>query len=115
MSFPHLSGTDRRRHDRHPLRTSVTLALPDGRVISGRTLDIGAGGAAIVCDLNLRAGIRLSVRLRLPARPEGTSPFAAVGTVANCTLAGQDGGFRLGVEFEPLDAAAAEALKGALP
>jgi hypothetical protein len=115
MSLPQTNFSDRRGHDRHPLKTSATLGLPDGRTIAARTLDIGKGGAGVVCDLNLPVGTVLALLIRLPARPAGSALFEASATTASCTLAGSAGGFRLGLQFNTLSAAALDALKGVLP
>lgn len=115
MNLPQARPSDRRNHDRHPMRTSAVITLPDRRQIAARLLDLGKGGAGVVCDFNLVVGLELSLRMSLPARPDGNAVFEARAVVRNCTLAGSDGGFRLGLEFQPLSAAATAALKGALP
>jgi hypothetical protein len=115
MNLPGANLSDRRAHDRHPFRTAAQLVLADGRELPARTLDLGKGGTGVVVDVNLAVGTTLQVRMRLPARPSGSTSFEARATVANCTLAGSDGGFRVGLEFASLDAAALAALKGALP
>lgn len=73
---------------------------------------MGKGGAGVICDANLPVGTSVALRVRLPARPTGSALFEASATVVNCTLAGIDGGFRLGLQFGTLSAAAMEALKG---
>lgn len=113
--LPRALLSDRRADDRHPFRTAATLTLDDGRTLQSRTLDLGKGGAGVVIDFNLPVRTALTVQMRLPARPSGSALFEARATVANCTLAGSDGGFRLGLQFAPLSDAALAALKGALP
>ncbi len=115
MALPIPTSSDRRAHPRHPFRTAATLTLSDNTVIQARTLDISASGAGVVSDLNLKVGAKVTLRMRVPARPSGSAAFEARASVANCTLASSDGGFRLGLEFEPLDSAAQAALKGVLP
>lgn len=115
MTLPRALVSDRRGNDRHPFRTAAVLRLPDGQALQGRTLDLGKGGAGVVVDLNLPVGTAVNVRMNLPARPSGNAVFEARATVANCTLAGSDGGFRLGLQFDALGDAALAALKGALP
>lgn len=112
MSLTKGAISDRRSHDRHAIRTQATLFLGNGREVTGYSLDIGEGGAAVVCDLNIPLGHSLSIRLTLPANPRGNTPFEAKATVANCILAGRDGGFRIGLEFEFLEPSAMAALKG---
>ncbi len=115
MNLPRANLSDRRAHDRHPFRTSARLVLADGRELPARTLDLGKGGTGVVADINLAVGTALKVRMRLPARPSGSAAFEALATVANCALAGSEGGFRIGLEFVSLDAASLAAIKGALP
>ena len=112
MNLPKASISDRRAHDRHAIRTAAQISLPDGRLLPARLLDVGEGGAGVVCDLNLPVGTTLGLRMKLPARPSGSVVFEASAVVRNCTLSSSDDGFRLGLEFESLSAAAMEALKG---
>lgn len=107
--------SDRRAHDRTGIRTQAILVLADGREVVGYTMDIGEGGAAVVCDLNLPLDYPLTIRLTLPANPKGNAPFEASAVVANCILAGRDGGFRVGLSFRQLEPSAKAALKGLKP
>lgn len=107
--------SDRRAHDRFPLRTDAVVRLPDGRQIAGRTLDIGKGGMAVVIDLNPTPGTALVLRTRLPLRAGGSATFDAPATVASCVLATADGGFRVGLQFGALGAPAQAVLKSFLP
>lgn len=91
------------------------MELADNTVVSARTLDISAAGAAVVCDLNVKVGATVKLRARIPARPSGSLPFLAKASVVNCTLAASEGGFRLGLEFQALDADAQASLKGIFP
>lgn len=113
--LPRPAQSDRRRHDRHPFRTAAELVWPGGQVLPARTIDLGVGGAGVVVDLNLPVGTTMTVRMNLPARPSGRAVFEAPATIVNCTLAGSDGGFRLGLQFGSLSIPAQAALKGALP
>jgi len=115
MNLPRTIITDRRAHDRHPFRTSAVLVLPDGRSVQARTLDIGKGGAGVVTDINAPIDIELTLRMSLPARPAGSALFEARATVVNCSLAGSEGGFRIGLQFGTLQPSALAALKGVLP
>jgi hypothetical protein len=109
--FPKVEISNRRSGDRVALRTSAVLGLSDGRVIPARTLDIGKGGAGVVCDMNLIVGTLVSIRMNLSSNLPGGAVFEATATVSNCTLSNKDGGFRLGLQFNPLSAAAASALR----
>ena len=115
MALPIPTSSDRRASPRHPFRTAATLTLQDKTVVEARALDISMSGAGVVSDLNLKVGAKVVLDMRVPARPSGSAPFQAKATVMNCTLASSDGGFRLGLEFEPLGSAAQAALKGVLP
>jgi hypothetical protein len=106
--------SERRAEDRHLFRTEVLILVPGGGQYIGQTLDIGTGGMAIVCDINPPQGFELTIRLTTPARSRGSLTFEARATVANCVLAGRDGGFRIGLAFVSLDAAANAALAGIL-
>lgn len=107
--------SDRRGHQRHAFHTDAVLTLPDGRALVAQTLDVGMGGAAVVTDINPPIGFELTIRMSMPARPKGSKVFEARASVANCILAGGDGGFRVGLQFKPLTPEAVLALKGLLP
>lgn len=115
MAIPLTGTAERRAHDRHPFRTAAVLTLQGGRAVEARTLDIGNGGAGVVVDFNVPVNTTVSVRMSLPARPSGSAVFETQATVVNCTLAGSDGGFRVGLKFGVLSASASAALKGVLP
>ena len=107
--------SDRRAHDRYPLRTDVMLKSSDGRQFPGRSLDVGKGGMALVIDINPSPGTKFVVQARLPVRPGGSAPFEAPIVVASCVLSTGDGGFRIGVQFGTLSATAQDVLKRCLP
>lgn len=115
MTLGRVPGTDQRAHARHPFGTEARLVLPDGRAWVAHTLDIGEGGTAVVTDVNLLVGAALTIQLKLPAQNGGSTMFQARAKVANTILAPRDGGFRIGLQFEALDAAASAALKSYLP
>ena len=107
--------SDRRGQQRHAFHADATVVLADGRQQLVQTLDIGKGGAAIVADFNPAAGSTLMFRVRLPARGKGSVPFESVAQVVSSILAGHEGGFRVGLQFPPLNEASLAALKGLLP
>lgn len=112
--FP-VVASERRAHDRHPLRTSATLQFASGPPQAARTLDIGRGGMGIVAGLNPPLGTELEVRLRLPVRPKGNAELVARARVVNSVLAGSEDGFRLGLQFSAMDAEAKSVLARFLP
>lgn len=69
----------------------------------------------MVSDLNISVGSVVTLRMNILARPSGSALFEAQASVANCTLAASNSGFRLGLEFGSLSNAALAALKGILP
>jgi len=115
VTFPGVSSSDRRAHDRHPYRTAAVLVLSNGTTFKGKTLDLGKGGAGVVTDLPVPINAVVTVRMTLPAKAGGVAPFEAPATVVNCSLAGSLGGFRIGLQFGSMPASAASALAGALP
>lgn len=111
--FPGIQS-ERRAYPRHPLRTQAMVVLGEGRLLEARTLDIGKGGMALVTGINAPVGSQFGVRMTLPVHPKGNALFEARVRVANCVLDGVEGGFRLGLEFLALDAAAKSVLERAL-
>lgn len=105
---------ERRAHPRHPLRTSATIVLADGRMVDARTLDIGKGGTGVVAGINPPLGSSFGLRMSLPVHPKGNALFEAQVRVANCVLDGVEGGFRLGLEFLALTPQARSVLERAL-
>ena len=79
-----------------------------------RTLDIGAEGAAIVADVDPGSASMLTVKIRLPARPQGSRLFQARGRVIASVLTGREDGFRLSLKFDTLGVNASRALAGYL-
>lgn len=112
MSLPQ---AERRAHDRYPVRTAAHLVLPAVGMVEGRAIDLGKGGAGVVCHHNVPVGSQVELTMTLPARPSGVEVFKASATVVNCTLSAMDGGFRLGLQFASLSSAAEKALRGVLP
>jgi hypothetical protein len=112
VSFPGVDMPQRRRDDRRTLRAHALIAVDGGQVAEARTRDLGAGGASVVCDLNLRVGQCLTLRIMLPGTAPGHTPFEAHATVTDCTLAGREGGFRIDLRFDALGEAAQAALRG---
>lgn len=101
---------NRRTHQRHPLRVGVALVFDNGYRIEARSLDISSGGLGVVTDTNVPVGVRLTIDMHLPVAPSGAVAFTAQAFVVNTVLAGEDGGFRLGLQFLALDAGCRDAL-----
>jgi len=69
---------DRRRHKRFPLKLSILcqrIGVSDGKLISGKTVNVGPGGMLVeVSGGNLVEGELLSVEMSVPPR-EGLLDF----------------------------------------
>ena len=89
--------------------------LPGGKAVRARTLDLGAGGAGVVCDVNVPMGTPVSLHIMLPSRLSASAPFEVVAVVVNSTFSATNGGFRVGLRFGSLQVSALTALKAAFP
>jgi hypothetical protein len=101
--------TQERRHLRAPAtgRIEVRRLFQDGTA-SGRLLDLGAGGAAVVLDhvpAWWEAGVRLGVSLHLDG-----GPVVAVATVVR----GSPGDFAAGLRFDTMSATAEDRVVAAV-
>ncbi|GAP35983.1 hypothetical protein ISF6_1823 [Piscinibacter sakaiensis] len=103
-------AANRRAHERYPLRIDVLLIRPDGARAFGRTTDLGRGGMGVVYASPIPVGTVVAVRAPLPGRRSPKEFFGTDARVVNCSLSGADGGFRIGLAFEALDAHASEQL-----
>lgn len=83
-------------------RSAIVIAeRGQPQTIQCKTNDISAGGVSIICHRNLSPGHVLTVYLLIEPATD-THPqviFEAQGTVVNTVLSGQQGGFRLGIQF----------------
>jgi c-di-GMP-binding flagellar brake protein YcgR len=100
MSIPDLS--DRRAHDRRPLRIVAHVLLPNDQSFEVRTLDIGAGGMGIVASANPKPGTAFAIQFTLPSKQGGSpAPLQLKVKVANSIL--DQGGFKIGLQFLGLE------------
>ena len=97
--------SDRRKHDRRPLRTVARVVLPNNQAFEVRTLDIGAGGMGILAGANPKPGTGFVIQLMLPSKTAAPTPFQAKVRVANSVLGGDLGGFKIGLQFVDLEPA----------
>lgn len=102
--------SEKRIHKRITLRTSATILLPDKKTIKVRTLDIGSGGMAIVADGNPNQGVIFNIQMILPLHTGIPPIFEATVRVAHSVLSGQEGGFKIGLQFVELNDSAELAL-----
>lgn len=93
-----------RKHPRCPIHWRSAI-LVDGsggaETIQCKTNDISANGVSVICHRNLAPGYALTVYLLIDPG-SATHPqviFEAQGKVMNNVLSGQQGGFRLGIQF----------------
>jgi c-di-GMP-binding flagellar brake protein YcgR len=97
-------------YDRRPLRTTANAMLPGNILVEVRTLDISAGGMAIVAPANPAIGTTFTIRVHVPLKPTGSATFDATVKVRNSVHGTAEGGFRIGLEFVHLDATARSAI-----
>jgi len=110
MSFPDLS--DRRAHDRRPLRIVAHVLLPNDRAFEVRTLDIGAGGMGILASANPKPGTSFAIQFTLPSKSGASgAPLQIKVKVANSVLGMDEGGFKIGLQFLGLDPATERVLR----
>lgn len=94
-------GSERRAAPRKVLRTSVEVSLDDGTALAARSVDISQSGMGFVCNVNLpaRSACAVSFTLKLNDRD---FLIALRGTVAYTVLSAQQGGFMVGLKFDPV-------------
>ena len=101
-----LQESDRRAHDRRPLRIAARVLLPNDQAFEVRTLDIGAGGMGIVASANPKAGTVFAIQFVLPGKAGGgASPLQVKVKVANSVLGIDQSGFKIGLQFLGMDPA----------
>ncbi|MFM9917016.1 MAG: PilZ domain-containing protein [Rhizobacter sp.] len=101
---------NRRQHERRYLRGVATVVLSPKDSFEVRTLDISAGGMAIVAAANPRPGTTFSIQVSLPLRPKGFTAIEARVQVMHSILASDEQGFKVGLQFVSLDAPTAAAV-----
>jgi c-di-GMP-binding flagellar brake protein YcgR len=92
-------SSNRRAHERVPMRTTVVMTLPNGQHVHGRMFDIANGGMGVVVDNAMPIGIDVSLQFRLPVGPINGTQMVLSAQIMNVVLAASKGGFRLGVRF----------------
>ena len=102
------SDEDRRKTERKSLRTRATVILGQTQAFEVRTLDVSAGGMAIVAQANPPPGVVLGIRFMFPLKPSGYAPFEARARVVHSVFSSAESGFKVGLSFIdlPSDAAA---------
>lgn len=96
--------SDRRAHDRRPLRIPARVLLPGDLSFDVRTLDIGVGGMGIVASANPKPGTTFAIQFALPSKTGGSAaPLQVKVKVANSVLGVDQGGFKIGLQFLTMD------------
>lgn len=104
--------SDRRVHDRRPLRIPARVLLPGDQSFEVRTSDIGAGGMGIVAGANPKVGTVFALQFSLPSKTNGNPAALQVKVkVANSILGVDQGGFKIGLQFLALDPASERVIR----
>lgn len=88
----------RRRQQRRPIRGSGSLVTP-GSEIAVRLLDISTQGMGVVSPLPMPVGARCTAHFGL-VQAAGRIALQPKAIIIGCILSGNDGGFRLGMQFD---------------
>ncbi len=102
----------RRLAPRKILRRAATAGLPDGTVLSVKTVDLGLDGASLVASQPLKPGGKCMLTLEAPVDGKWLR-LAVAAKVVYCALSGVDG-FKLGLVFVEMNADSARVLGGFL-
>lgn len=103
-------GFERRQHERRYLRTVATVVLGPVQTFEVRTVDISAGGMAVVAAANPQPGTTFTIRVPLSFPHEGVVVVETRAQVMHSVLASDEQGFKIGLRFVSLEAAAASTI-----
>ncbi len=96
-------GSERRAAPRKVLRTNVEVRPAGSAALQARSVDISLSGMGFICGSNLPARSACQVGFTLMIDGEPVT-VALKGTVAYTVLSAQQGGFMVGLKFDPLPA-----------
>jgi len=101
-------GLEERQHVRRVLRTMAQLIVAGSPPFQVRTLDISAGGMAILTTVQPPRGLNCTVQLSLPQTGREPVAMALPVTVAHSIFSSGKEGVKVGLSFNalPPDAAA---------
>ena len=101
-------GQELRQHARRVLRTTAQLVVAGSPPFPVRTLDISAGGMAIIATVQPPRGLHCTVLLSLPQTGREPVAMALPVTVAHSIFSSGEEGVKVGLSFNalPPDAAA---------
>lgn len=99
-----LARYERRSASRKALRRRITLALANGTIIRGETIDLSTGGMRVAVQDSL--DIPVDCTFDLTVLIDGKlQPLRGSGKISSCVCRGMLG-FSVGVQFMQLDASA---------
>lgn len=94
------TGTERRAHERKPLRVQAHLLPPGQAPFAVRLIDLSEGGLRIACSVNPPLMSVSTVRMPVPSADRITSTTLEVRVqVMNSIYARSEDGFRVGLQF----------------
>lgn len=100
------AGTERRAHERKPLRVQAHLLPPEQPPFAVRLIDISEGGLRIACSVNPPLMSVSIIRTALPSADRlSFSTLEVRVQVMNSIYARTEDGFRVGLQFLTLSSA----------
>lgn len=109
---PHAEPLGERRRDERRLFRGGALWAPVGSSpMQARTVDLSASGIALVSTINPTLGCRCRVRFALPLREGGSLNVDVMARVVRASFSAAEDGFRVGIEFDPLEPGTRRALR----
>jgi hypothetical protein len=106
-----LPPLDKRVHHRRTLRVAARVVVAGATEVEVRTSDISEGGLGVVAAVNPSIGARFRVRFGLPSGAPEPILIDAQVTVVRSILARDEGGFKIGLLFAPLDESSLDAVR----
>ncbi len=88
---------ERRRHPRYKKELPALLVLPDGHRMEASTTDLSSGGARLIVNKRLPAGVHILMELSPPSPPQRSVFKLWANTLHSKQL---DEGYGLGVQFQ---------------
>ena len=104
------SFTQYQQHHRKLFGSTANLMLPEHRLLSVRTVDIGADSVKVVAPENLPEHLDCLVRLSIPASREGSHAVIAHARTRPCVFDGRHGGFLTELRFTSIPAASVQVI-----
>ena len=96
----HPPAHEQRRELRKIMRGPGFLVLAQAQMLEVRTLDLGAGGIALLSRSNLSLRGSCAVKFSIPRRPQGYDLFEIAGVIVHCIYSQREAGFKVGVQFD---------------